>query len=86
LGLGPEITREVDIVAVLSGCDLPFVLRPEWGHYKLVGECYVEGIMHGEALVASLAQQPIQRTLDVVIGVVGWKDMAIVDPEWLEIG
>jgi hypothetical protein len=40
-----------DIIWLLPDADVPFILRPlENGHYKLVGEAYVHGIMHGEAL------------------------------------
>jgi len=37
-------------VCVLFGGKTPFCLRP-WGHgYLLVGECYVHGLMNGEAM------------------------------------
>jgi hypothetical protein len=73
LGMGPDCVQEGDIVCVLSGGDLPFVLRlvqpkPEphnkpdataphsqqsfEKHYRLVGECYVEGLMKGEVISA----------------------------------
>jgi hypothetical protein len=39
-----------DIVVVLFGCIMPFVLRPHGIEYKLVGEAYVHGIMKGEAI------------------------------------
>ncbi|KAH6620861.1 hypothetical protein B0J18DRAFT_209691 [Chaetomium sp. MPI-SDFR-AT-0129] len=72
LGLGSDSVVEGDVVCVLSGADLPFVLRPvlrretknddknteelrpdeppQIDHYVLVGECYVEGLMNGEAI------------------------------------
>jgi hypothetical protein len=73
VGIGPDTLRGGDILAVLSGGDVPFVLRPwrdawitrnERGtnfadplpgldhKYLLVGECYVEGLMKGEAVKA----------------------------------
>jgi hypothetical protein len=74
IGLGPDTVQEGDIVTVLSGGDIPFLLRPitdpellsETEHassptrtqtssgqsYLLVGECYVEGVMCGEAVQA----------------------------------
>jgi len=30
---------------------VPLVLRPDGGKYTLVGECYIPGIMEGEALI-----------------------------------
>jgi hypothetical protein len=66
VGLGPDTMREGDLVCILAGGDLPFVLRPlKKGlgsetaelstisdRYLFVGECYVEGLMKGEAIVA----------------------------------
>lgn len=51
IGSFPDYTREGDIVVLLLGQELPVVLRPlgdaENG-FKLVGMCYVHGIMDGE--------------------------------------
>lgn len=51
LGLFPMSSQKDDIVVVLFGGDVPFVLRrlPN-GCMRLVGECYVHGLMTGEAL------------------------------------
>jgi hypothetical protein len=38
-----------DEIVILSGCRLPFVLRATGDKFKLVGPCYVHGIMDGEA-------------------------------------
>ncbi|KAL8702186.1 MAG: hypothetical protein Q9201_004541 [Fulgogasparrea decipioides] len=46
----PKECEEGDIVAILYGWDTPFILRPVPTGYLLVGECYVHGIMHGEAI------------------------------------
>jgi hypothetical protein len=48
--LGPAALEEGDIVCVLYGCKMPFCLRPIGSRYILVGECYVHGLMKGEAL------------------------------------
>ncbi|KAF2169633.1 hypothetical protein M409DRAFT_52153 [Zasmidium cellare ATCC 36951] len=39
-----------DIISVIAGCDVPYLLRPhiKKGMYTLVGACYVHGIMYGE--------------------------------------
>ena len=44
--LGPN-----DMIAIIYGCKTPFLIRPSTaGHYHLNGECYVHGLMLGEAL------------------------------------
>jgi hypothetical protein len=49
-GLGPKAAREGDRVVVLLGVDVPFVLRKLDRIHRVVGEAYVHGIMHGEAV------------------------------------
>jgi hypothetical protein len=49
-GLGPSAMRAGDRICVLFGSDVPFVLRPEDGWYSLVGECYMYGLMEGQAI------------------------------------
>ncbi|KND94197.1 Heterokaryon incompatibility protein 6, OR allele, partial [Tolypocladium ophioglossoides CBS 100239] len=50
--MGPDRMDEGDAVVVLHGGRTPFVLRRQDGGdwWVLVGECYVHGIMNGEAL------------------------------------
>ena len=50
LGLGPELLQPGDVVSVLYGGKVPYILRPKDGHYLLVGDAYVHGIMDGEAV------------------------------------
>jgi hypothetical protein len=50
LGMAPHGTREGDIVFVAVGADVPYILRACEDGYELVGECYVQGIMDGEAM------------------------------------
>ena len=48
LGLAPSRARKGDVLCVLRGGDVPFVLREkENGYWELVGEAYVHGIMDG---------------------------------------
>lgn len=49
--LGPDALQEGDVVAVLRGGKTPFLLREVnagEGGWRLVGECYVHGLMDGE--------------------------------------
>lgn len=59
LGLGPARTRPGDQIWLFAGARVPFVLRPVSttaavegapGRFQFVGECYVDGIMFGEAV------------------------------------
>lgn len=64
VGLCPWMAQEADIVTLLYGGEIPFLLRPvtqeaATNHaaiakdatcFELIGECYVEGIMYGELL------------------------------------
>ena len=53
IGLGPREMQEGDHVYILSGGDVPYILRPIPGPrprtFELVGDCYLHGIMYGEA-------------------------------------
>jgi hypothetical protein len=47
--LVPAHSRPGDIVCIIFGADVPFVLRDVGeGEYQLIGEAYVFGIMDGE--------------------------------------
>jgi len=55
IGYGPETLMEGDVVAVLYRQMTPLILRPTGtGSYNLVGDAYVDGIMHGEIVASSL--------------------------------
>ncbi|KAF2140908.1 uncharacterized protein K452DRAFT_319202 [Aplosporella prunicola CBS 121167] len=52
-GIAPVDTRKDDVVCVLLGGPTPYILRregPESKYFALVGECYVYGMMNGQAL------------------------------------
>jgi hypothetical protein len=51
IGIGPETMQPGDRVHILLGCSVPVVLRwlGDTSYYHLVGECYVDGVMDGEA-------------------------------------
>ncbi|KUJ23934.1 HET-domain-containing protein [Mollisia scopiformis] len=51
MGMGPPNVQLGDIVCVLFGGEVPFVLRPsENGMYKMIGQCYLHGVMDGEVI------------------------------------
>jgi hypothetical protein len=51
IGLGPGYLAKGDVVCILFGGTVPFILRAQqsdYGGYRVVGEAYVHGIMDGE--------------------------------------
>jgi hypothetical protein len=67
LGLGPEYMELNDVVVVLFGGNLPFLLRPLTnGQWNLVGQCYVHGIMKGEALTGEGANEDNHEWFELV--------------------
>ena len=51
MGLAPSEAETGDIVCIILEASVPFVLRPEGNAFKLIGECYVQGVVKGEALL-----------------------------------
>ncbi|KAF4332555.1 heterokaryon incompatibility het-6 [Fusarium beomiforme] len=49
LGLGPARTEVGDVVDLVAGAHVPFVLRKGSQGWVLVGETYLHGVMYGEA-------------------------------------
>lgn len=48
IGLGPYVLEPGDLVCVLYGGRVPYILRPRGdGTFVFLGECYVHGIMFG---------------------------------------
>jgi hypothetical protein len=50
LGLGPKAAQKGDIISVLLGGDLVYILREKGLDAEFVGESYVHGLMDGEAI------------------------------------
>ncbi|TRX89111.1 hypothetical protein FHL15_010028 [Xylaria flabelliformis] len=50
VGLVPEATVAGDQICLFHGGYVPFVVRKKGPAYTLVGECYIHGIMNGQAL------------------------------------
>ncbi|KAF7525633.1 hypothetical protein G7054_g11005 [Neopestalotiopsis clavispora] len=63
LGMGPLTMRPGDEVWILFGGRVPFILRPRRtsgqadNGYILIGQAFVHGIMHGEAVSSRRAEQ-----------------------------
>jgi hypothetical protein len=55
VGRVPQTIEVDDVGAILYGCSTPVILDPlKYKHdeYEFVGDCYVQGIMKGEAVEA----------------------------------
>lgn len=46
----PEHTKDGDEIWIIYGYSTPILLRPTERGYLMVGECFLDGIMNGEAL------------------------------------
>ncbi|KAI3318073.1 hypothetical protein HD806DRAFT_512996 [Xylariaceae sp. AK1471] len=68
LGIVPLETRARDRICVLYGCSVPVILRRDDDRpfFFFVGECYVHGIMYGEALDDVVAGNLLEREFDLV--------------------
>jgi hypothetical protein len=72
-GLAPPKTTNGDIVCVLFGCSVPVVLRKCQTNnstddkYTFVGECYVHGMMDGEALPKKMPEYPYTKSRGFVL-------------------
>lgn len=62
LGLGPGATTPEDLIVILFGLDMPFILRPAGdGRYRIIGESYLHGIMDGEFM----NRRPVAETFTI---------------------
>lgn len=50
IGIGPVNLVEGDVIAVLFGGGVPYILRPQNRQYEFIGESYVLGLADGQAL------------------------------------
>jgi hypothetical protein len=65
--LGPGALEVGDVQCVLFGGKVPFCLRPiSGGRYLLVGECYVHGLMKGEAIGMLGRGELREKVFDIV--------------------
>jgi hypothetical protein len=65
--LGPGVLVPGDTVCVLFGGKMPFCLRPhgDGDRFLLVGECYVYGLMDGEAMRMAARQEIVEKLFEI---------------------
>ncbi|KAK7977125.1 HET-domain-containing protein [Apiospora saccharicola] len=67
LGMATKASKQGDSIFLLKDCNMPLVLRPHGdGTYHLVGECFVHGIMDGEAMDQFLQDDSVEE-MNVVL-------------------
>ena len=59
IGLGNVTLEPGDLVCVFLGGRTPFIIRPVGEKYQFVGDCYVHGIMQGQALEEGLQKRQL---------------------------
>jgi hypothetical protein len=66
MGMVPPYSKVGDVVFIISGAQVPFLLRREaanessCGNWQLVGESYFHGMMDGEMMAEGHAEQTIE--------------------------
>jgi len=68
VGMGPAYMRPGDVIVVLGGASLPFIVRPAVdGNFRLMGECYCDGIMDGELVAARKSANKIEESVTLIL-------------------
>jgi hypothetical protein len=62
IGLVPGDAKKEDLICLFHGSKVPFIVQRRIHRigYRLVGECYIHGIMRGEALARNLQETSFQ--------------------------
>lgn len=66
VGLGGNACKNGDLICIIFGCSTPIVLRGKENSFELVGEAYVHGIMHGEALEEIASQKYVLQDFELI--------------------
>jgi hypothetical protein len=66
LGLGPQCMRVNDIVVVLYGGNIPYVLRPQGDEFLFLGQAYMDNIMHAEVIADLRAGKAQEQTFCLI--------------------
>ena len=61
LGWVHESCQSGDLVVIIHGKNVPFIVRRHGEYWKLIGNCYIHGVMQGEAMVEG--HEMVQLTL-----------------------
>ena len=65
IGTGPKALKTGDLLTILPGSTVPFALRRKGKNYTMVGQVYVHGVMHGEALDSDFEPPPRWMTFNI---------------------
>jgi hypothetical protein len=63
LCLCPQDVQAGDLIVILYGMQVPYVLRKKGVHYNVVGEAYIQDMMVGEALEAGATYEEVLFTI-----------------------
>ncbi|PMD37937.1 hypothetical protein L207DRAFT_384472, partial [Hyaloscypha variabilis F] len=50
MGIGPGPMKEGDLLCLLFGGGVPYILRPKDHRYIFIGDCYVDGLVEEQAM------------------------------------
>ena len=57
--------RYTDLIFILLGANVPFILRKVDNYFLLVSDAYVEGLMYGEAIEIMKRGDLVVETIDI---------------------
>lgn len=66
MGVAASPVRAGDLVAILYGAPWPVVLRPLDDAFQFVSQCYVDGVMHGEAVQEHRNRRLVDETFTLI--------------------
>jgi hypothetical protein len=69
LGLAPNNAKEEDTVCIFYGCSVPVLIRKikKREEYEFNGECYLHGLMDGEAVGDSRKAELKDKQQDFIL-------------------
>jgi hypothetical protein len=67
IALVSQAARVGDVVAILFGCSVPLLLRPVEHMFRVVAECYVQGVMQGELAALVSQENPAYLKRDILL-------------------